>query len=73
MATETKVARQPLHEHELGAPWSDDELESLLKTLSERSELDAIDAIVWLRFELAQERSQHLKRLLRASKSRKPN
>ena len=47
------MTAQPPQQHKLGAPWSDAQIEQLTKVLSERGELDAVDAIVWLRFELA--------------------
>jgi hypothetical protein len=47
------MATQPTQQHKLGAPWSDAQIEKLIKDLTEGGELDAVDAIVWLRFELA--------------------
>jgi len=41
------------HEHNLGEPWTNDQIEQTIEGLLERKELDAADAIVWLRFELA--------------------
>jgi len=51
------MASQPLHKHRLGAQWADPQIEQLIKELSERGELDAVDAIIWLRFELARARN----------------
>ena len=47
------MAAQPPPQHKLGAPWSDAQIEQLTKDLTGRGELEAVDAIVWLRFELA--------------------
>ncbi len=41
------------HTHKLGDPWTNDQLEQAIQGLFEREELDAADAIIWLRFELA--------------------
>jgi hypothetical protein len=43
-----------LHQHILGEPWTDEQIEQMIKGLLERDEADAVDAIIWLRFELAQ-------------------
>ena len=43
-----------LHQHKLGEPWTDEQIELTIKGLLERDEADAVDAIIWLRFELAQ-------------------
>ncbi len=41
------------HTHKLGEPWTNDQIEQVIRGLFEREELDAADAIIWLRFELA--------------------
>ena len=45
-----------LHQHKLREPWTDEQVEQMIKGLLERNEADAVDAIIWLRFELAQAR-----------------
>jgi len=48
------MADPALHQHKLGEPWTDEQVEEMIKGLLERDEADAVDAIIWLRFELAQ-------------------
>jgi hypothetical protein len=45
------------HQHKLGDPWTEDELEDVLRGLLKREELDGVDAIIWLRFELMRARN----------------
>jgi hypothetical protein len=47
------MAESVAHQHNLGDPWTNEQIEQMIKGLLERNELDVADAIVWLRFELA--------------------
>jgi hypothetical protein len=47
------MAESVAHQHKLGEPWSDDQIEQTIQGPLERNELDGADAIIWLRFELA--------------------